>query len=146
MCATPRPKHTKVLGALTGDEAAHTAFAWAAVGHPMAVAALPAAVAKKARKVNDAAAAGGAEASKECSWATAVANTSKTLVVREAKASKECSPETADVAAPAEVIAAPAPIKKAPSLYHPTGMWWRLLGQTWVTWDALVRSTANAVR
>jgi hypothetical protein len=47
MCATPHPKHTKVLGVLTGDDAAHTAFARAAIGYPSAVAALPTAMAKK---------------------------------------------------------------------------------------------------
>ncbi len=36
-----------------------------------------------------------------------MANTSKAPVTREAKASKECPLATADVAAPAEVVAAP---------------------------------------
>ncbi len=98
MCATPRLKHKKALGMLAGDEAVHTAFARAAVGYPLAVAALPAAVAKKARTVDGAPApvanmskapaAREAKALKECSPATAVANTLKALVVREAKASK----------------------------------------------------------
>ncbi len=52
MCATPHPKCTKVLGALAGDDAAHNAFARAAVGYPTAVAAFPTAVAKKAGTVN----------------------------------------------------------------------------------------------
>jgi hypothetical protein len=77
MCATPRPKRTKVLGVLAGDDAMHTAFAWAAVGYPAAVADLPMAVAKKAGTVNDAPA--------------PVANTSKVPAAREAKALKECS-------------------------------------------------------
>jgi hypothetical protein len=47
MCATPRPKCKKVLGMLAGDEAAHAAFAWAAVGLPTVIGALPAVAAKK---------------------------------------------------------------------------------------------------
>jgi hypothetical protein len=58
MCATPRPKRTKVLGVLAGDDALHTAFAWAAIGYPAAVTALPTAVAKKARAVDGAPAPG----------------------------------------------------------------------------------------
>ncbi len=80
MCATPCPKRTKVLGMLAGDDAAHNAFARAAVGYPMAVAALPTAVAKKAGTVDGAPA--------------PVVNTSKAPAAREAKASRECSPAT----------------------------------------------------
>jgi hypothetical protein len=54
MCATPRPKHTKFLGALAGDDAVHNAFARAAVGYPMAVADFPTAVVKKAGTVDGA--------------------------------------------------------------------------------------------
>ncbi len=39
-----------------------------------------------------------------------------------AKVSKECSLVTADVAAPAEVVAAPASVTKVPGLFHPTGV------------------------
>jgi len=39
-----------------------------------------------------------------------------------AKASKECSPETADVALPVEVIAVPAPVAKVPGPFHPNGV------------------------
>jgi hypothetical protein len=78
MCATPCPKHTKVLGALAGDDAAHTAFARAAIGYPMAVTALPTVLAKKAGTVDGTPA--------------PVANTLKAPAAREVKASKECSP------------------------------------------------------
>ncbi len=54
----------------------HTAFAQAVFGASTAVTALPAAMTKKAGTVDDAPA--------------PVANTSKALVVREAKALKEC--------------------------------------------------------
>jgi hypothetical protein len=100
MCATPHPKRTKVLGALAGDDAVHTAFTRAAIGYPTAVAALPTAVAKKSGTVNGtpvplantskAPAAREAKVSKECSPATAVANMLMAPVAREAKASKEC--------------------------------------------------------
>ncbi len=63
-----------------------------------------------------------AKALKECSLATAVANTLMALVAREAKASKECSLATADVAAPTDVVAAPAPVAKAPGPFRPTGV------------------------
>jgi hypothetical protein len=82
VCATPRLERKKVLGALSGDEAVHTAFAQAAIGHPAAVAALLAVVAKKALAVDGAAAAGEANALKECSPATAVVNTLKAPVAR----------------------------------------------------------------
>jgi hypothetical protein len=49
MCATPRPKRKKVLGAIAGDIAAHTALADAMSGIPSVVGALPAAQAKKDR-------------------------------------------------------------------------------------------------
>jgi hypothetical protein len=132
MCATPRPKRTKVLGTLAGDDAAHTAFAREAVGYPAAVAALPTAVAKKAGTVDGAPALVAntlkvpvvreAKASKECSTAMAVANTMKAPVEREAKASKECFLAMADFVAPAEVVATPAPVMKAPGPFHLTGV------------------------
>jgi hypothetical protein len=59
---------------------------------------------------------------------TAVANTSKVLVAREAKASKECSLETADIAAPAEVVAAPAPVGYLPGPFYPTGVVVEIIG------------------
>jgi hypothetical protein len=131
MCAAPRPRCKNVLGTLAGD-AVHTAFAQAAVGYPMAVAALPMAVAKKAGTVDGAPAqvvnaskapaAREAMALKECSLGTVVANTSKVPVATEAKASKECFPATVDVAAPVEVVAAPAPVVKVPGPFHPTGV------------------------
>ncbi len=130
MCATPCPKHTKVLGTLTGDDAAHTAFAQAA--------ALPTVVAKKARTVDGASApvantskapaARETKASKECSPALVVANTFMAPVAREAKASKECSPLMADVAGPTEVAAAPAPVTTAPGPFHPTGVVVEIIG------------------
>ncbi len=45
-----------------------------------------------------------------------------------AKASKECSPATADIAAPAKVVAAPAPVTKAPGPFHPTGIVVEIVG------------------
>jgi hypothetical protein len=140
MCATPRPKHTKVLGVLAGDDAAHNAFARAAVGYPTAVPAFPTAVAKKAGTVNGAPAlllntskepaAREAKASKEFSPAMAVANTLMVPVAREAKASKECSPAMADFVAPAdaEVVAKPAPVPQAPGPFHPTGVVVEIVG------------------
>jgi hypothetical protein len=116
----------------------HTAFARAAVSYPAAVAALPKAVAKKAGTVNGtpapvantskASAAREAKVSKECSPATGVANMLMAPVAMEAKVSKECSPVTADVTAPAEVVAAPTPVAKAPGLFHPTGVVMKIVG------------------
>jgi hypothetical protein len=138
MCATPHPKHTKVLGTLAGDDAAHTAFAWAAVGYPTAVAAFPTVVAKKAGTVNgapamvantsNAPAVREAKVSKECSPATAVANTLKAPVAREVKAPKECSPMMADFVTPADVVAAPAPVMKVPGPFHPTSVVVEIVG------------------
>ncbi len=45
-----------------------------------------------------------------------------------AKASKECSPETADVALPVEVIAVPAPVAKVPGPFHPTNVVVEIVG------------------
>jgi hypothetical protein len=138
MCNTSCLKHRKVLGVLAGDESVHAAFVRAAVGAPEAVAALPAAVAKKAMTVSgattpvanmlNALVAREAMALEECSPSTAVANTSKAPVAREAKASKECSPVTTDVSVPTEVVAAPAPVVKAPGTFHPTSVVVEILG------------------
>ncbi len=68
-----------------------------------AVAALPAAVEKKAGTVNGAPA-------------------------PVAKASKECSPATADVAVHAEVVAVPTPVTKVPGPFHPTGVVVEIIG------------------
>jgi hypothetical protein len=68
-----------------------------------AVAALPKGVGKKAETVDGA----------------------PTLV---AKASKECSPVTADVAAPTEMVATPVPVTKAPGPFHPTGVVVEIVG------------------
>ncbi len=80
---------------------------WTFAGAPTpvanAVAALPAAVGKKARTVDGAPA----------------------LV---ANVSKECSPATADVSAPGEVVAAPVPVTKVPSPFHPTGVVVEIIG------------------
>jgi hypothetical protein len=140
MCATPRPKRTKVLGALAGDDAAHNAFTRVAVGYPTAVAAFPTAVAKKVGTVDGVPApvantskvpaAREAKASKECSPATAVANTLMAPVAREAKALKECSPAMADFVAPvdAEVVAKSAPVPQAPGPFYPTGVVVKIVG------------------
>jgi hypothetical protein len=132
MCATPRPKRTKVLGALARDDAMHSAFARAAIGYPTAVTAFPTAVAKKAGTVDGAPApvantskapaAREAKASKDCSPAMVVANTLMAPVAREAKASKECFPAMADFVAPvdAEVVAKPTPVPQAPGPFHLT--------------------------
>ncbi len=69
-----------------------------------------------------------AKASKECSPAMVVANTLKAKVAREVKASKDCSPAMADFVAPAEVVAAPAPVMKAPGPFHPTGVVVKIIG------------------
>ncbi len=130
MCAAPRLKRQAVLAALTADVAARAAFfavpvavakailsvptPGAVVGAHAAIAALPTAVAKKARTVNGAPA--------------PVANTSKTLVAREAKATKECALATAYMAAPAEVVVAPMPVAKAPGPFHSTGVVVEILG------------------
>jgi hypothetical protein len=128
------PKAHKVLGTLAGDDATHNAFAWAAVGYPTAVAAFPTVVAKKAGTVDGAPAsvantskalaAREAKALEECSPATAVANTLIAPVAKEAKVSKECSLVMADFVAPtdAEVVAKPAPVPQAPGPFHPTSV------------------------
>jgi hypothetical protein len=146
MCTTPCPKHTKVLCVLAGDDTAHNAFALAAVGYPTAVAALPTAVAKKARTVNGAPtpnantlkapAAREAKVLKECSPAMVVANMLMALVAREAKALKECSPAMADFVAlaDAEVVAKPAPVLQAPGPFHPTGVVVEIVGMEMDDW------------
>jgi hypothetical protein len=70
------------------------------------------------------------KASKECSPATAVANTLMAPVTREAKALKECSPEMADfvVLADAEVVAEPAPVPQAPGPFHLIGVVVEIIG------------------
>jgi hypothetical protein len=45
-----------------------------------------------------------------------------------AKALKECSLATADIATPAKVVAAPAPVTKAPGTFHPTGVVVEIVG------------------
>jgi hypothetical protein len=57
-----------------------------------------------------------------------VANTLKAPVAREAKASTECAPATADVAMPVEVVAAPAPVANAPDRFHLTSVVMEILG------------------
>jgi hypothetical protein len=99
---------------------------------------LPTAVAKKAGTVDGAPmpvantskapVARETKVSKECSPALAVANTFMVLVGREAKASKECSLAMADVAAPTEVAAVPAPVATAPGPFHPTGVVVEIIG------------------
>jgi hypothetical protein len=146
MCATPHPKHTKVLGTLAGDDATHNAFARVAVGYPTAVAAFPTAVAKKDGTVDGAPApvantskvpaAREGKALKECSLVTAVANMLMALVGREAKALKECSPAMADFVAPveAEVVAKPAPVPQVPGPFHPTGVVVEIVGTEMDDW------------
>ncbi len=121
MCATPRPKCKKVLGTIAGDIAAHTALANAMSGIPSVVGALPAAQAKKdwakiagaPKPVANAVAALLAAVGKK-------AGTVDGAPAPVAKASKECSPATADIAAPTKVVAVPAPVTKAPGPFHPT--------------------------
>jgi hypothetical protein len=121
MCATPRPKQNKVLGVLAGNQTAHAAFAQAAVGLPTVIGALPAAVAKKdwafiagaPKPVANAVAALPVAVGKKAG----TVNGGPALV---AKASEECSPVMADVAAPIEVVVAPTPVMKVPAPFLPT--------------------------
>jgi hypothetical protein len=129
MCATPRLKHQALLVARAADVAAHTAFfsvpaavvkailsapmPGAVVGAPMAVAALPAAAAKMARTV--------------VGVSLPMVKRLNAPVVSEAKASMECAPETADTV-PAEVVAMPAPVPKAPGPFHPISVVVEILG------------------
>jgi hypothetical protein len=124
MCATPCPKRQALLAALTADAAVHTAVVAApaavakvipsvprpgsVVGTPVAVAALPAVVAKTAETV--------------IGTSSPVAKKLKAPVASLAKASKECALVAADVAAPAEVVAMPTPVRKVPGLFHLTGV------------------------
>jgi hypothetical protein len=62
-----------------------------------------------------------------------------------AKALKECSPATTDIAAPAKVVAAPAPVTKAPGPFHPTGVVVEIVGTEVGDRAALVRSTPTTV-
>jgi hypothetical protein len=121
MCATPHPKHWAVLGALAADEATHIAFARAAIGAPTAVAALPTAAAKKAGTVD------GAPAQVEYTLkAPVVRDTSKAPEAREAKASKECSPATADVAAQMRKwLPRPCLWQRHLVLFIQPVLWWR---------------------
>jgi hypothetical protein len=129
MCATPCPKRKKVLGAIAGDIAAHAALANAMSGIPSVVGALPAAQAKKdwakiagtPKPVANAVAALPAVVGKK-------AGTVDGTPAPVAKASKECSPSTADISVPAKVVAAPAPVTKAPGPFHPTGVVVEIVG------------------
>jgi hypothetical protein len=98
-------------------------------------AALLTVVAKKAGTVNGAPApvantskAPAAGEAKVSNPATAVANTFMVLMAREAKALKECSPASADVAVPTEVVAAPVTVATAPGPFHPTGLVVEIIG------------------
>ncbi len=128
MCATPCPKCKKVLGALAGDEAAHAAFARAAIGTPAIVAGCFArGGGKKGLDIHWRTRASGKRS--RCFAHSGMKNAGTVdgppaLVV---KASKECSLAMADVAVPAEVVAEPtevvampAPVTKVPGPFHPT--------------------------
>jgi hypothetical protein len=129
MCATPRPKRKKVLGAVARDIAAISTLADVMSGIPSVVGALLAAQAKKdwakiagaPKPVATAVAALPAAVGKKAG----TVDCAPTLVT---KASKECSPMTADIAAPAKVVAAPAPVTKAPGPFHPTGVVVEIVG------------------
>jgi hypothetical protein len=107
MCATPHTKHKKVLGVIAGDIAVHAALADAMSGIPSVVDALPAAQAKKGwakiagapKPVANAVAALPAVVGKK-------AGTVDGALVPVAKALKECSPATADIAGRAGLDAA----------------------------------------
>ncbi len=103
MCATPRPKHKQVLGAIAGDIAAISALANIISDIPSVVGALPAAQAKK----DWAKIAGAPKPVANAVAALPMAVGKKVGTVDGApapvaKASKECSPATADIAAPAK--------------------------------------------
>ncbi len=129
MCTTPRPKRKKVIGTIAGDIAAHAALADAMSGIPSVVGALPTVQAKKdwakiagtPKPVANAVAALPAAAGKK-------AGTVNDAPAPVAKALKECSPATADIAAPAKVVTAPAPVTKAPGPFHPTGVVVEIVG------------------
>jgi hypothetical protein len=129
MCATPRSKHKKVLGGAAGDIAAISALANIMSGIPSVVGALPAAQAKKdwakiagaPKPVATAVAALPAAVGKK-------AGTVDCAPAPVAKALKECSPATADIAAPAKVVAAPAPVTKVPGPFRPTGVVVEIVG------------------
>jgi hypothetical protein len=129
MCATPRPKHKKVLGTVAGDIAAISALADIMSGIPSVVGALPAAQAKKdwakiagtPKPVENAVAALPVAVGKK-------AGTVDCALAPVAKVSKECSPEKADIAAPPKVVAAPVPVTKAPGPFHPTSVVVEIVG------------------
>jgi hypothetical protein len=129
MCATPRPKRKKFLGVIAGDYAAHAALANAMSGILSVIDALPAAQAKK-----DWANIAGAPkpvANVVPALPTAVRKKAGTVdgaPAPVAKALKECSPGTADIAAPAKVVAPPAPVTKAPGCFHLTGVVVEIVG------------------
>jgi hypothetical protein len=114
LCATPCLKRRAVLGALAENVAVHAVFSRAVIGTPVAVTALPAAVANKVGTVDGTPA--------------LVAKKSKAPVTMEAKTSKECSLATADDATPAEMVAALVPVSKVPGTFHPTGVVVEILG------------------
>jgi hypothetical protein len=105
MCATPRPKRKNVLGAIPGHISAHAALADAMSGIPSVVGALPAVQAKKdwakiagaPKPVANAVAALPAAVGKK-------AGTVDGAPALVAKALKECSPATKDITAPAKVV------------------------------------------
>ncbi len=128
MSTTPSLNCKNVLGALAGDEAANAAFSRAAIGALAAVAAFPAAVAKKdwtfagaPVPVANAVAALPAAVGKK-------AGTVDGAPALVAKASKECSLAKADVAAPTEVAAVPTPVMMVPGPFHPTGVVVEIIG------------------
>ncbi len=107
----------------------HAAFARAAVGLPMVIGAFPGAVAKEdwafiagtTRPVANAVAVLPVAVGKK-------AGTVDGAPTPVAKASKECSLVTADVAAPTEVVAKPAPFTKVPGPFHPTSVGMEIIG------------------
>ncbi len=129
MCTTPHPKRKKVLGTVAEDIAAISALADIMSGIPSVVGALPAAQAKKDwAKI--------AGAPKPMATAVAAlpaavgkkAGTVDCTPVLVAKVSKECSLATADIAAPAKVVAPPAPVTKTPGPFYPTGVVVEIVG------------------
>jgi hypothetical protein len=129
MCTTPLPKRKKVLGVIAGDIAAISALADIMYGIPSVVGALPTAQVKKDRAkiagapkpVANAVAALPAVVGKK-------ARTVNGAPASVAKAPKECSLVTADIAAPAKVVAMPAPVTKAPGPFHPTSVVEEIVG------------------
>jgi hypothetical protein len=129
MCATPHPKCQALLAVCAADVTAHTEFVIArSGGKGNSVCANAQGSCWHSQGIHCFARSGGKNGYTFVGASLPVRKMSKAPVVREAKTLTECAPAMADDAASAEVVAMPAPVAKAPGLFHPTGVVVETLG------------------